>query len=332
VTRRFVTQLLAGPRVASPVEVAERLLAVQAQDPRGFRLAVRARTSRLTAADVDSALDDGALVVTWLNRGTLHLVTAEDYCWLHALTTPPLFTGNARRLGQEGVPPDDAERGVAAVERALADGPKTRAELAEAVAKTGVRTAGQALVHVLMLTCLRGIAVRGPVRGGHHAYVLVRDWLGRPPKLPTREVLLRELATRYLAGHAPADDRDLAKWAGLPLRDARAGLAAAGAEPDPADPAEPDPLTEGPTTLLGAFDPLVLGWASREPVLGRYDARVVSGGLFRPVALVRGRAAGLWRYIGSGVELHPFGRLAAADRRALDADARDVERFLGSPG
>ncbi len=33
---------------------------------------------------------------------------------------------------------------------------------------------------------------------------------------------------RYLAGHGPAEARDLAKWAGLTLRDARAGLAALG--------------------------------------------------------------------------------------------------------
>ena len=29
-----------------------------------------------------------------------------------------------------------------------------------------------------------------------------------------------------MAGHGPASDRDLAKWAGLPLRDARRGLTA----------------------------------------------------------------------------------------------------------
>ena len=39
-----------------------------------------------------------------------------------------------------------------------------------------------------------------------------------------RDSALAELARRFLAGHAPADERDLAKWAGLPLRDARAGL------------------------------------------------------------------------------------------------------------
>lgn len=45
---------------------------MQGQDPRGFRLAVRARTRDCTAADVERAMgEDRSLLVTWLNRGTL---------------------------------------------------------------------------------------------------------------------------------------------------------------------------------------------------------------------------------------------------------------------
>lgn len=160
----------------------ERLAAVQAQDLRGARLAIRSRTigAGLTAADVDRALtDERSLLVSWLNRGTLHLVRRDDYPWLQALTTPPTRTSNARRLGEEGVSPDDAERAVAVVVRALADeGPLTREQLRERVAAVGVRTEGQALVHVLMLASLRGLCVRGPMVGARHAFVLVRDWLG----------------------------------------------------------------------------------------------------------------------------------------------------------
>ena len=59
--------------------------------------------------------------------------------------------------------------------------------------------------------------------------MLVRDWLGEP-KPVDRDKALAELARRYLAGHGPASDRDLARWAGLPLRDARAGLSAIAGE------------------------------------------------------------------------------------------------------
>src|SRR6202022_499816 len=176
---------------------------------------------------VDRALtEDRTLVITWLNRGTLHLVRREDYPWLQELTTPPQRTGNARRLAQEGVTPDAAQRGVAAIERSLeSEGPLTREQLRDRVTAAGVRTEGQALIHVLLLASLRGLIVRGPMIGRQHAFVLVRDWLGAPDPVD-RDAALAELARRYLAGHGPADDRDLAKWSGLPLRDARAGLRA----------------------------------------------------------------------------------------------------------
>src|SRR5687768_17389918 len=158
---RLTAQLLAGRPARDPVAVAERLLAVQGQDQRGFRLAVRARTRGLTAADVDRALtEDRALVVAWLNRGTLHLVRAEDHPWLLALTAPGQLAGNLRRLSGLGVSPDEAQRGVATVERALADhGPLGRRALGERLTAAGVPTGGQALIHVLQRACLQGIAV-----------------------------------------------------------------------------------------------------------------------------------------------------------------------------
>jgi hypothetical protein len=254
---------------------------------------------------------------------------------LHALTTPPLLTGNARRLAQEGVTPDAAERGVARIERALAaDGPLTRGQLAERIAAAGVRTEGQALVHLLMLACLRGIAVRGPLVGREHAYVLVRDWLGTHILKPDRDRALAELARRYLLGHGPASDRDLARWAGLPLRDARAGLAAIAPELDEradgllALATAPSTGAVPPPRLLGPYDPILLGWTSRESLLGSHTEIVTVNGLFRPFALVAGRAVAIWKMPAGRVQLEPFGRLQRRAAAALEGEARDVERFM----
>jgi uncharacterized protein YcaQ len=337
IAERLTAQLLAGPPARDPVEVTRRLLAVQGQDPRGARLAIRARSSGLTAEDVDRALTvDRSLLITWLNRGTLHLVAREDYRWLHALTTPSLLVGNARRLAQEGVTPAAAERGVAAVERALsAEGPLSREQLRERVAAAGVRTEGQALVHLLMLCSLRGLTVRGPMIDRRHAYVLVPEWLG-PSEPVDRERALAELARRYLAGHGPAEDRDLAKWAGIPLRDARAGLSAIASElrelPDGlVDLARaPVPAELPPPRLLGAFDPVLLGWRSREALLGGNESIVTVNGLFRPFALVGARAVATWSFSRGAVSLKPFAPLAPSEQDALDADAKDVVRYLGS--
>ena len=315
--------------------MAERLLAVQAQDPRGARLAIRARTTGLTTADVDRALTENrSLVVTWLNRGTLHLVRSEDYPWLQALTTPPLFAGNARRLAQEGVSPDDAERGVEAIERALAEeGPLTRMQLRERVRAVGVPAERQALVHVLMLASLRGLVVRGPLVGKHHAYVLVRDWLGRH-RLVDRELALAELVRRYLVGHGPANERDVAKWAGLPLRDARAGLSAISRQLVERDDGLVDLRSRTqvhdlpPPRLLGQFEPVLLGWRSREPLVGHHESLLVGGGLFRPFALVRGRAVAAWRLVDGRVKLEPFAKLSGAEVAALETDADELLQFL----
>ena len=159
--QRLTAQLLAGQPARDPVAVVERLLAVQAQNERGARLAVRSRSAGLTAADVDTELTDArSLLVTWLNRGTLHLVRSDDYPWLQTLTTPRLQTANARRLTQEGVTRNAAERGVAVMERSLADeGPLDRDRLRERVAAAGVRTQGQAFVHLLALASIRGLIV-----------------------------------------------------------------------------------------------------------------------------------------------------------------------------
>jgi Winged helix DNA-binding domain len=332
---RFASQALAGGPLRDPVAVAERLLAVQGQDPRGFRLAVRGRTEGLTVADVERALDDDrTLLVTWLNRGTLHLVRSEDYPWLQALTTPPLLTSSARRLRQERVSEAEADRAVATIERTLAEeGPLIRRQLRERLDTAGVRTEGQAMLHLLFLAALRGVLVRGPMAGKQHAYVLVRDWLGEPEPVD-RDRALAELARRYLVGHQPAGDRDLAKWAGLPLRDARAGLAAIASELEEGDGglvrlAKRPPTAEiPPPRLLGAFDPVLLGWRAREPILGRHEPRVVTGGLFRPFALADGRAVAGWKWARDEVTVDPYERLPAKHATALKDDAADVARFL----
>lgn len=353
--RRASAQMLDRRIGGGPVPAVATLLAVQAQDRTAWRLALRARVEGVTAADVDRCLsDDRSLLVAWLNRGTLHLVRTEDYPWLWGLTAPTQVVANKRRLAQEGLSPDDVERAVACVDRSLAtDGPLRRSELRDRIEALGIRTQGQALVHILFAAVGRGVAVMGPVIGGHHAFASTREWLGQAPAPlvgERREVALAELARRYLRGHGPATDRDLAKWAGLPLRDARAGLRDVAGELveledgllDLADrrpsafELEARSADRLPPRLLPAFDPCILGWRERQPfVRPADDGRVVAlgGGLFRAVATVDGVAAATWAIRREAdrvaVTLNPFEPLDVESAEALDAEAADVARFEG---
>lgn len=73
-----------------------------------------------------------------------------------------------------------------------------------------------------------------------------------------------------------------------------------------------------------------MGWESRQPVLAGHQEIVTVNGLFRPFALVAGKAAGTWAYQGGQVALDLFSPLPAAAEDALAAEARDVRRYLAS--
>jgi Winged helix DNA-binding domain len=321
--RRSAAQLLDVTRPRSAPDVVERLVAVQAQDFRSAGLALRARSSGLTATDVEGELtEQRSLAVGWLLRGTLHLVRREDYWWLHALTAPRQETTSRRRLVEEGVSPAEAERAVELVEAALArEGPLTRPELAGRLAADGIRTQGQATPHLLRLAALHGVAVLGPVRNGVQAYAPAREWLGAAPPAVDCDAALATLADRYLAGHAPATPEDFATWAGLPLRDVRAAFSLV--ERDRLTPVEPPPR------LLPPFDPYLLGWRDRSFAVQSQHARRVhpGGGVLRATATVDGVVVGTWRLRGGRVEIDPFAPLAPEHAAALEDEAADVERF-----
>jgi hypothetical protein len=337
IAERLTAQALSGEPLRSPEAVAERLLAVQGQDPRGARLAVRARTEGLAAADVDRALtEDRSLLITWLNRGTLHLVRSEDYPWLHHLTAPTHFASCKRRLQQEGMSERDGERAMNTVAKTLAEeGPLSGKDLRARLESAGIQAEGQIFIHLMFMAAARGILVRGPMVGKQHAYVLVRDWLGAP-KPVDREKAVTELARRYLVGHGPGDDRDLARWAGLPLRDARAGLTAIAAELEQREDGLVDlkrrsaPAPLPPPRLLGAYDPLLLGWTSRAEVVGPHEVLVTINGIFRPFALVDGRAVARWGLAGGKVRIEHLGKVRKKDAAALDDEAQRVLEFLGA--
>jgi hypothetical protein len=110
-----------------------------------------------------------------------------------------------------------------------------------------------------------------------------------PNAVVDRDAALGELARRYLRGHAPAADIDLAAWSGLPLRDARRGLERAG------DVASPAP-GRIPPRLLPAFDPYLLGWKDRSFAVPDALAKQVhpGGGILRAVVTDDGLVTGTW--------------------------------------
>ena len=347
---RVRAQVLTGLRPADPVEAVRRVGALQAQDARALRLAIRARTTGVDAPAVQRALaEPGRLVVTWLMRGTLHAVPAGDVRWLLALLRPARSSGRTRRLAL-GLDDHLLDTALPIAVELLAAGPLTRSELADRLRAAGVPLGpGQAPAHLLSVAAREGLVCRGPDRDGEPTYVRLSDWLaGAEPVEPVeRDDALARLARRYLTGHGPAGAADLAAWSGLPLRDARTGLGALaaagevenvriGGAPAYRLPGEPSP-EDRTVRLVPAFDEYLLGYRGRALALDAAHAHRIQagGGIVHPAVLLGGRIIGTWRQRraegGLIVAVEPFRRLPRGTRAALAAEAADIGRFLGVP-
>jgi hypothetical protein len=336
----------AGSGPSQVADVVRRVVGIQAQDGPAAALSIRPRASGLVAGDVDNALADGSIVLTWSLRGTRHHHARRDVRWLLGLCGP-VFGRPGARARQLGVDGEVGERAVRALRRALeAEGPLTRAEVRSLLAPCGVDPAGQAPVHVLWRAACEGVlCVVPPGAGGEERYVLLDAWVPASESLVPDDPAA-ELARRYLAAFGPATRADLAAWSGLPAAVVRGAWEAVAGElvevdgpvPLGALPGTiaPDPAP-APARLVGGYDTFLLGYADRSLHLPPEHARAVNagGGIVRPVVFDDGRVTATWalrrpRRSDPGYEA-TVTSLPGAPAVDVSAELADVERFLGAP-
>lgn len=346
------SQRLSGESPASVPEVLLGTAALQAQSTSASRLAVRPRSTALDAAAVIGACnDERAVVRTWLMRGTLHMVAADDVGWLLGLLGPRFAARGRGRRHQLGLGEDVCERALTATRAILASsGPLTRSELVAALARSGVviDQGGQAPAHLVMYAALSGLVCRGPERADDEpTYVLLDDWVGRRRTLDGDRAL-KELARRYLRAYAPAGADDLAAWAGIGLGVARSALAllggelaeiALGAETGwmlAAEQLREDDAERPCVRLLPHFDSYLLGYRRRDLMLAPGFANRIQagGGWIHPALVVDGWIAGAWRQARTrdrlSIVVEPFEQLQDEVVAGVEAEAADIGRFLGS--
>jgi uncharacterized protein YcaQ len=329
------------------VAIARAIAGAQAQDVYAGPLTFRSRSRKLTAADIKRArTEERSLLRTWVMRMTIHLIPTEDAGWWLPLFEPGIERWSRRRLTQLGLSEAKQEKALGVAARALADeGPLTRTEIRERIEAAGIKLNSHTGLHITLTAVVSGIGCLGPDRGAESCLVLREDWLGRQPGFD-RDQALAELARTYVRAFAPATDRDFAYWAGLPLRDVRAGLESIAKEleevevggetmlvPRGGRPRLPRP---GQVRMLGNFDTYLLGWKDREfAVTGEHAVHVKEGGggWIRPVIVEDGVVVGGWRSTRKGGRLEIKLNLPKAERKrlgpAIEAEVSDIARFEG---
>jgi hypothetical protein len=342
----MAAQHIGAREFTAPVDLVRWMLALQGQEYAGVRWSVGLRCPAATEADIRSALDAGEIVRSWPLRGTLHLVAADDLGWMLSLTAPRMAAAATRRRAALEITATDIERArEAAVAALTGTGSLPRRALLQAIAAHGVKTAGQRGYHILWHLSQTATLVLGPTDGREQTFALLDAWVRHPRRLE-RDEALGELARRYVRGHGPTTDRDLARWTGLTLADVRRGLAIAGPELTTVDiggstyHVASETLAPGRRRrrahLLPGFDEYLLGYQDRSFTLTpeHRDAIVPGGnGVFRPTIVLDGEVIGTWaRNSPAGdivIEPALFGRPTAENWRAIEQAAAAYGRFIG---
>ena len=174
--------------------------------------------------------------------------------------------------------------------------------------------------------------------------MLLEEWVPAASE-PGRDEALALLATRYFTSHGPATERDFAWWAGLPLRDVRRAVEAAGsalrAESDglltAAAPASPprQPRRAPTAVLLPPWDEYLVAYRDRSFAVDRPIGRLGLELIGKPVVLVDGYVRGTWTRNVAGasarLSLDLKAPLADREKRALRRTAERYGRFVGKP-
>ncbi|WP_377641805.1 winged helix DNA-binding domain-containing protein [Oryzobacter terrae] len=348
--RRLATQRLTSAGLRTGAEVVRLLTCVQSQDAplAAWSLGQRMREGT-TYADVLAEQARGGWVRTHILRPTWHLVASEDLRWVQRATGSRVEQASAGRYRGLGLDETTTGRMLDALHDLLAGPtPLTRPELTRAFAERGLAHSGEQMAHQLIVAELRAVICSGPPRGTTHTYVLADETVP-PAPLDALDVddARRELTRRFVIGHGPASDRDLARWSSLTLTQVRSALAdlsgelasmELGGETLWVDPSS-TPRTTRPRRafLFQTFDEAALtypttGFPRRSPEATRGRLLSEAGG---GIVVLDGQDVGVWKRTvakdGVGVDLHPDLPLPADDLEQVASAARALADFVDRP-
>lgn len=317
-------QLLLEREKVSIEDAVERIGGMQAQLARAPFVGLWTRLAKMQRDDLQRALDDKRVVRATFNRGTLHLVTADDYVALRGTIQLALDHG-MRGILKERLKQGDTKK-VIETARKFFETPKTMDELRDSGLFDGdIRAktyAARCLVPLVQL------------HDGSSRFVLAEKYLKKKIAATVDEV---ELVRRYLAAYGPATVADAQVWSGIPnlkAAFAKLDLVTFGKYFDLAKAPRPDADAPAPPRFLPEFDSVLLAHKDRRRVIADEHRKAVYLPALRVAAtiLVDGAVAGTWivkkEKKAATLAITPFGKLAKSVKDALAEEGAALVRFV----
>ncbi|MGO1560832.1 hypothetical protein CZ771_06155 [Actinomycetales bacterium JB111] len=347
---RLTRQALDRAEDLDVVDVVRRVIAMRAWPADLAELTVAARRSRPEIGDLQAALDDGSVIRSYAHRGGSYVFTHDVAAVVLAVRRDSRIWEKARWQRQGDFSIDDWEPFRRAVRELLADGPRTREEIAAHLAAspslrhlaTGATGVGADSLYKPLHWW--GDICFGPARDGQATFRLLRGDPRWPEPLDPDDAGRRAIVL-YLAAYGPAPAENLAYWfvesLGLPRRrldtwvqdlagevdrvtiGSRQCVALA-ADIDAIRAAEPTDAVH----LLPGFDPWVMGPGTADPDVVPPDRRALAS---RGANLVirGGVVVGTWRARETTVEVSWFAEAGPPSDGDLAAETERLGRLLG---
>ena len=361
-------QLLLRRARLAPPDAIERLGALQAQWPPAPYVALWSRLAGFTVAALERALEERTVVKATVMRGTLHLMSAQDYPY-YAVASPEARRGGWATFertvlrywaGQS----EEGKRFVAtwpglgdhaALHAAMlrhARTPRTRDELIEFFAARTRMPVELARHFMWSFIAAYGRLVHVPGSAawssrGSRELVAGRAVLGLTA-WPGFAQAVTHTVRRHLSAFGPATVADIASWTHIrtgPINEALAVLAPELREFadergrtlfDLARAPRPAEDTPAPVRFLAKWDSPLLAYspAERVRILGEGYRRsvIAKNGDVVPTVLVDGSVAARWGARMAGrtavLAISAFGRLSGADRSAVTEEGQRLIRFI----
>jgi Winged helix DNA-binding domain len=339
-------QLLLEPSGLDIVRAVEQIGGLQAQEPASPYIGLWARLADFTTTELHAAIQARDVVKASLMRATLHLVSATDYRALWPVTVP--LIEHIRR--QDRIQPPSSRRLTALRRRvrSFTATPQSLTALRNHVGEADGMAADEVLWWLRRRLPMAHVPTGGAWSFGRRPMIADADaWLG-DGTWASPDAGVEHLVRRYLGAFGPASLADLAHWSGLTVARLRPGVEAVDAAGqlrrfrsergrsllDLVDAPLPPEDVPAPPRLLPMWDSTVLAFADRTRIVADEDRPkvVARNGDTLPVFLVEGVVAGRWWASAergrTRIELEPFRRLRAADRRALVEQADRLAAFV----
>jgi hypothetical protein len=305
--------------------------------------------------DVKSALwEDRTLVKTWAMRSTLHLLSAKELPLYLAARDWHMNDSWSKYFVEFGlITPAQQEAFLSAVPHVLEQGPMSRSQLADAVAKhTGMAQMRDFILSESWGTPLKPSAYRGelcfgPGQGQSATFMNPKVWIGEWQPIEPK-LALQEIARRYLQAYGPATAENFAFWWGCTKGVARKlfqsleeeleeveveGLQAFALRATLPHMQSLEPVEQ--ILLLPLFDAYTIGVRlGCEPLLAQAYKRQVFNlqGWTFAVILVNGSIQGVWNYTTRRsqivVKVNLFTSSTASIRKGIEAELERLRHLF----